>query len=362
MLFREAGDVQGLIMVLIFLSSHVRNQGDEVLGQALLAESAELVERLTHKPARALALQELGYATATAGDYPRARSLYAQSLSLNREIGDRLRLAYALTEVAGDARNHGDYEWANALAEESASLFEELRDKGGLANVLHTLGELALMQGNDARALEVESASAALYRELGNKVDMCWPQINLAYLAQHQTDYLRASALAAECLTIMVEARLAFGIAACLAALAGVAPGRLQPERAARLFGAAERVYETADLAAAPIHQIEVERNVTAARGIVDEATWQAAWAEGETMSLEHADRRCRCNETNPEENDTTTPLRTRNALLTPRYSSSSLAHALASTRKYLFFAYLTGLSAYAQDLGFGYQHPRQEI
>jgi lactam utilization protein B len=37
------------------------------------------------------------------------------------------------------------------------------------------------------------------------------------------------------------------------------------------------------------VHQRELERDMTAARAQLDEATWAAAWAAGQAMTLEQA-------------------------------------------------------------------------
>ncbi len=60
-------------------------------------------------------------------------------------------------------------------------------------------------------------------------------------------------------------------------------------ERAARLVGAAEAQFEAIGAALWPADRLEHERTIDAVRTHLDEANWQAAWAEGRTMSLEQA-------------------------------------------------------------------------
>ena len=71
--------------------------------------------------------------------------------------------------------------------------------------------------------------------------------------------------------------------------LAGVAGAQGQPERAARLFGATEALHNTTGLQLEPVDQIQQDRNIAVARAQLDAATFAAAWAEGQAMSLEQA-------------------------------------------------------------------------
>ena len=79
------------------------------------------------------------------------------------------------------------------------------------------------------------------------------------------------------------------GDAACLEGLAGVAGGQGQPEQAGRLFAAAEALRASLGTPLPPVERAEYACNVAAARGQRDEATWEAAWAEGRAMTLEQA-------------------------------------------------------------------------
>lgn len=77
------------------------------------------------------------------------------------------------------------------------------------------------------------------------------------------------------------------GIAACLARLAGVAEAEGQPERAARLLGAAEALLQASDTHLGAAGQAEYDRIVAAMRAQLNEAAFAAAWAEGRARDLE---------------------------------------------------------------------------
>ena len=79
------------------------------------------------------------------------------------------------------------------------------------------------------------------------------------------------------------------GVADSLVGLAGVTGNTGQLEQAARLFGAAETLYEDSVVRLEYSDQIEYDRNVAIVRAQLDEATFAAAWAAGRAMTLEQA-------------------------------------------------------------------------
>jgi hypothetical protein len=71
--------------------------------------------------------------------------------------------------------------------------------------------------------------------------------------------------------------------------MAGVDRGRRQPERAARLFGAAEALHEAIGKPLPPFLRADYDRDVAAVHAQLDDATFDAAWAAGQALSLEQA-------------------------------------------------------------------------
>jgi DNA-binding NarL/FixJ family response regulator len=78
------------------------------------------------------------------------------------------------------------------------------------------------------------------------------------------------------------------GIAGTLAGIAGVANRRGQPERAARLLGAAWGVAESLGVRYLA-HHVHAERVLAATRSQLDDQTFDTAWEEGQALSIERA-------------------------------------------------------------------------
>jgi hypothetical protein len=79
------------------------------------------------------------------------------------------------------------------------------------------------------------------------------------------------------------------GIAWCLAGLGSAAALDNQPERAAGLWGAAERLQQAKGGRPAPTARATYERALLVARAQSSEPAFAAAWAAGRALSLEQA-------------------------------------------------------------------------
>ena len=181
------------------------------------------------------------------------------------------------------------YAAARSACEESLVILHERGDKWRLARSLNTLGELVRTEGDYAAARSFYEQSLTLRRELGDEWGVANSLINLGYVACSQGDYRQAATLIRECLLLCQKPGDKRGISYCLALLARVTGDTGQPERAARLFGAAEALREAIHVRLEYVDRIEEDRNIDAVRTQLDEAAFAAAWAEGRAMTLEQA-------------------------------------------------------------------------
>ena len=108
-------------------------------------------------------------------------------------------------------------------------------------------------------------------------------------MARAQGDHERAIALHLESLVLARETGQQREIAEYLGGLAGLATEQGQPERAARLFGAAEALRQSIGAPLPPTEWAAYERDVAVARARLGEDAFAAAWAEGWAMPLEQA-------------------------------------------------------------------------
>jgi tetratricopeptide (TPR) repeat protein len=215
-------------------------------------------------------------------------------LALARETGNSNDVASRLRALGNVTLWQRDYERTGALYEEGLALARELGDKHGIAALLNSLGEMARFQGDYDRAAALYEESLVLFRELGGRLQIAMILHNSAYVVLRQGDGRQAAASFGESLVLYQDLKRKQGVIECLIGLACVATAAAagQPStarRAARLFGAAEGLFEATGGGLAAADQAERDRYLALAHEQLDEAAFAAAWAEGRAMTMEQA-------------------------------------------------------------------------
>jgi DNA-binding NarL/FixJ family response regulator len=146
-----------------------------------------------------------------------------------------------------------------------------------------------LNRGEHGRAKSLAERGLALCRETGDKHGTSIALSTLAGVAQAERDYERARDLFEEGLTVSAELGNQADVVHCLAGLASIAAAEGTIVRAACLWGAAEALFEKIEAVYAYVPDGSLHRSQVTARSLIEEAAWEAAWAEGRTMSPEQA-------------------------------------------------------------------------
>jgi predicted ATPase/class 3 adenylate cyclase len=326
---RELDHKRGTVTSLNFLGWIAQQQqGDFRAARALHEESLAISRELGDQRSIAASLHGLGGAAHAQGEHEAARTLFEENLASFRELGDKHGIVVSLMHLGQIARDRGDFGAARARFEESLAIFRELGTKEGIAWSLDNLGRTAYGECDFGAAQALFEESAALRREIGSKTYLAWPLLGLGDVARLEHDFETARSHYEEALAIGRELELQdvigwavvslapllvargeleqactlarqgvmiwraqqnkIGMVQSLEALAGAAYASGQPERMARLFGAAEALRETLHNPLQPADQVGYEV-IPAARAALGEAAFRAAWAEGQAMSLDQA-------------------------------------------------------------------------
>src|SRR5829696_1638844 len=260
-------------------------EGRRPMDQALLGEGNAAMPA----SARAQALYVAGTMACGQGDHRSAEPLLDESATLFRELGDRRGVAYALGSAAVLAITQERYERGIVYSEEATDLFLEVGDKWGAAPMLGCSAVGWLNRGEHGRANSLAERGLALCRETGDKHGTSIALSTLAGVAQAERDYERARDLFEEGLTVSAELGNQADVVHCLAGLASIAAAEGTIVRAACLWGAAEALFEKIEAVYAYVPDRSLHRSQVTARSLIEEAAWEAAWAEGRTMSPEQA-------------------------------------------------------------------------
>jgi predicted ATPase/transcriptional regulator with XRE-family HTH domain len=250
-LAHEVGDPWRYAVTLNHLGWLAREQGDSATAWARFTEGIAHFREHGYAFYTAEALNLLAEVAILDEDPARAEALVAESRAINqREDADPNVIGWALLSLGHAAQLRGAYDRAAHLHQESLKCFQAFGDQHfGLPWAYHGLGQTALGLGNLAQAARWLAHGLALSQTLGDQAKIAW----------------------------------------CLAGLGSVAALDEQPARAARLWGAAERLRQVLGCRTAPAARATYERAMAVARAQLDEATFAAAWAGGRAMSLEQA-------------------------------------------------------------------------
>lgn len=185
------------------------------------------------------------------GDPQVAQETLTAGLSLARQIGDRLFISQLLLKLGLRAVDRGEYAAARPLFEESVMHVRELRDPVGVADAVIELCALGLLQGDWDMARATLKESIAAYGKVGN----------------HER------------------------LAQCVSIGAGIAHAHGQHDRAACLLGAVAAARAGSPRRFEFISRLydEYDRLLPAVQATLDAKVFQAAWDEGNRMSLAQA-------------------------------------------------------------------------
>jgi predicted ATPase/transcriptional regulator with XRE-family HTH domain len=262
--------------------------GDHATARAQLEESVDIWRELDDHRGLPLALTNLALLLGSEGDDALATSLTEEALAVAREAGDRVFVALSVHGLGWGALSDGDHATARTRFRESLRMFRELGTPVGLALVLNSLGDLERTLGDDARAAAHYEESLAMATMVGYKAQQATCYHNLAHVARRQGDDPLARTLFGQALTLFRDIGDTRAVAECLAGLAGVGV-ESQPERSARMMGAAVAMAEAVGGRLFPWHQADLESSVATARDRLGGKSFDIAWDDGRSMTLGEA-------------------------------------------------------------------------
>ncbi|GHO72016.1 hypothetical protein KSC_109080 [Ktedonobacter sp. SOSP1-52] len=220
-------------------------------------------------------------------DLDAAKPLFRRALEISRDLGDRLQMAWALALLGYTMLRERSA--AMPLVEESLALFRELSHQPGMAQALNIMGEIARFSGDDDLARHAYEECLAVSQQTGETRRIVFMYNNLTYIALHEGEAGRARDLGRQGLQLARAINNRLQIATDLALLAGAVGTLGQPQQAARLLGASERILERLGAFHQPNDKREIDGIIAAVRAQLDEETFQATWAQGRELTLEQA-------------------------------------------------------------------------
>ena len=222
------------------------------------------------------------------GEWDEALPLAEQRVELARSTGDLAELSKALSQVAVPYQAIGDLARARAVGIEALDLARRLPDRDALVAPLQNLAVTERLREDYAAADALLTEEIALLDELNRRAIRAHALHNLGEIRVCQGRYDSASACFREALPVLVDSdRMVFG--AGLMGMAHIAWQRGDTVHAARLLARAEALHREIGYAPIAAYTAIYERSISDLRRSRTRREIEAAWQQGEAMSLEDA-------------------------------------------------------------------------
>jgi DNA-binding CsgD family transcriptional regulator len=266
-----------------------RTQAQHEVARSLFEESLAIFRAVDDWWGVANALHNQAFILLFLDGDEQAAPLVGESVRLWRELGDAWGLATALGIGGQILHRRGDHRGAAALYEESLALFRQVGDTWSIASMLVYLGLLAMNERDHDRAAALLVEGLDLRRSIGNRDAVAQTLLHLATLSRQQGEHERAAARCRGALALYRDAGVTWAISGVLDRLASIAASAGCAAPAARLYGAAGALSRDSRRFVVSTAWTDPDRDRDAARAVLGDAAFEAAWAEGQAMSLDQA-------------------------------------------------------------------------
>lgn len=251
----------------------------------------DLLSRL-RKPGYELQLAEtllwLGYYEAQQNNYEKAEAFVRESESLFRKMNHLAGLADALQWFGQFATWQGTFEAARLPLEESLAIQKQLGERRVFSS-LQMLGVLNLKLGNYPQAIQFLNESLALTQHSGAIAFGYWTFIHLGYAQLRLGAHEEAHQVFTKSLKQFNDVQEQIGVVFTLEGFASLAVTQKQAERAVRLFAFADQMRVALHDPRPFSEQADVERDLAAIREMIDQNTFDAAYAAGQALTIDEA-------------------------------------------------------------------------
>ncbi len=227
-------------------------------------------------------------------DFPTAMEYFRRVMTIQSDAGNPLSLGFPPINMGLFSLIEGNNGLASRCLEEALALCQTAGDQSGIAYSFLYLSKLAWVEGDREGADRKLAQALAANREVDNLYLAAQIMIFQGILALADGDELKAEDCLKEALKTVGNINrikidiFMFGPAWALDALAQVKT-RWQPERAARMFAAAEHLKWDYLYFLNPVEQSEREKALAQVKAALGEERMAALWAEGQAMTSEAA-------------------------------------------------------------------------
>ncbi len=236
---------------------------------------------------RAMALGVDGWLAQLQGDIRKGLDVFVEGERVAADVGDELSMCLASLALGGGLMFEGDLDGAERMFERCLERQRDLPDRRWAANALGSLGGISSQRGDHSRSLDLFARAIELCREGGDRYIQTWMLFGQAREAWMMADWGGAESILTEALRLSrdVDNRVGMGISVEILAWVGTSTGR--PERAARLLGGLQTLWESIPASLQPHLVPNHEACVADARSALGDREFDRIYGDGTRMSTE---------------------------------------------------------------------------
>jgi predicted ATPase/DNA-binding SARP family transcriptional activator len=281
--FRALGGQWGTAAALSTRAKLAMIRGDPATVHRDAQQSLEIFRELGDRWGQLQAIEWLGAAAAATRDHARADRLHRDGLRMAEELGLWPQAADALSWLGRSALHAGDLAQAREFLERAMRLAAEQSYQPGQVFAELGLGQTARREGR----LEVAETHIRnvlrTSRRIGSEPDVARTisLSELGFIAEQRSDSGGAHSWHIQCLAAAQELGDPQAVAQALTGLAGARALGGQPDRAARLLGAADAASRPPGASHPPIDGADVTRITAVTRQALGEAAFAAEFERG---------------------------------------------------------------------------------
>jgi predicted ATPase/class 3 adenylate cyclase/tetratricopeptide (TPR) repeat protein len=266
------------------------SMGDNRTAYMEAEESASLLRTLgdTRTLAEILAFHIAG--KLATGNFDEAVASLQEALELAESLDEKHISASILSAASFvELYVNNDYAKADALAEEASELYKEYGSRWAYGITMYGFGNMLTLQKQFAKAREKYEIAMQTMHEIKSTRNIIMIKSDLAHILRQEGNYIEA--LPAYHETIKEWQRMGHrsAVAHQLECLAFIAKAMEQPDKAARLLGAAEALRQKINMDMTPPERAEYEKEVADLKANMEEKEFTRLWTEGRFMTMDEA-------------------------------------------------------------------------
>jgi len=256
--------------------------------RSILHEAVAIARELGDKHLLGLGLELYAIASSIikADDTPAAAK---EGLEIFRELKYNPGMWMAYSILATWEGRHGNFQES-----EKYVALAQARMKGGSLSIqvgfLNLgMGLGARFQGRFDRAQQYFEEGLRIFKHIGHKGMIAASSSEIAHTQRAMGNYTEAKKTYRETIKVFQDYGNRPGVAHQLECFAMIAVAEEEPQRAAKLFGAAEAIREATGHKPTDEEQAEESQFTSRLRAMLTEAEFNALWAVGRSMTMEQA-------------------------------------------------------------------------